>query len=500
MAILLDEDKITRVIDDDNFDQIPIDRNAGQGGYNIFSSFYDNKSSKDEAQKNLICDYRRIRQYPKVDDAVTDIKNGMVPICNDRSVVDILVDDLDYMFETPGLLNKIKKNLPIAFNRIKSLLRFNISGNQYADDWYTDGCLYVYYNTEKKDNNTKGIKEIRMLDPLKLKLIKDTAKGMYYEYTSENETKLEIAYKNVLFISSGLKDPFTGLNISYLNKALRPINLLHMLENSLVVHRFVRAPERWVFKIDVSNMSSQRGKELIKKMQENYKSRFTIDIITGELKSNSNFMTMLENIWIPKTESQNGGHEIDTVGGNGDFGNLDDLLIFQKEVNRSLHVPLSRLEPDATFNFGSRVEEISRDEKKFMTFIKTLRNKFNNLFIYLLKIELELMLVAKPEEFDKIKDQIRFQYYNDNTYELAVEKSQIEGIFELASQYEQLAVKYRGEDWFMEKMLKMTKKDIKEYHKRKEEREKEVDKQMPDQDDENNNFNNNPQQEPNEEE
>jgi len=459
MSILLDEDRITRVIDQDNYDQIAIDRNPGQGRVDFFSGLIEGTAeTKDKMQKSLIMDYRKLRQYPKVDDAVTDIKNSMVPIIEDKDVVDILVDDIDYEFEVKSLLKKIKDNLPTAFNKIMRLLRFNINGNQYADDWYTDGCLYVYVNWD--DN--EGIKEIRMLDPLKLTLINEKNKS-YYEYTSSNNKKEKIPYKKVIFISSGLKDPVSELNISYLNKAMRPVKLLQMLENSLVIHRFVRAPERWVFKIDVSNMNSQRARQFMKRMQDNYRSRFTIDTVTGELKSNSNVMSMQENFWFPKTESANGGHEIDTVGGNMEMGNIDDIEVFQKEVNRSLNVPISRLEPNATFQFGNRFEEINRDEKKFMTFIKSLRLKFNKLFIDLLRIEMFAMKITKNEQFEQIKDQIRFRYVNDNTYEIAMERARISATFEMANEFEEIALKYYGKEWFMENILKIPKEDIKKY-------------------------------------
>ena len=470
MSILLNEDRITRAIDQSNFDQIAIDRNGGQRSYNIFNGLGDDDSMKrDKMQKSIIQDYRRYRQYPKVDDAVTDIKNSMVPIMEDRDVVEILVDELDFMFESPKTLNNLKKELPKSFDRVKSLLRFNIDGNQYADDWYTDGCLYVYVNYNKE-----GLQEVRMLDPLKLTLVEENKK-MYYEYNTgikdeygRKADKEKIPYNKVIFVASGLKDPSTGLNIGHLNKAIRPINLLQMMENSLVIHRFVRAPERWVFQIDVSNMGSQRGKSFIKKMRDDYRSRFTIDAITGELKSNSNIMAMQENFWLPKTDSNNGGHEISTVGGNMQgIGEIDDILLFQKEVYKALNVPISRLEPDATFQLGNRVEEINRDEKKFMTFIKSLRNKFNKLFIRLLKIDLVSKLISKPEEFEAIKDQIRFRYENDNTYELAAKRAQLENIFEIASQYEDFALKWYGEDWFMENMLRMTKEQMDAYHKRK---------------------------------
>ena len=485
MSILLNEDRITKNIDQGNFDQIAIDRNGGQRSYSIFNGLGDDDSVKrDKMHKSIIQDYRRYRQYPKVDDAVTDIKNSMVPIIEERDVVEIIVDNIDYMFESQNVLKKIKKELPVSFDKIKSVLRFNIDGNQYADDWYTDGCLYVYVNYNKD-----GVKEVRMLDPLKLTLVEEKGKH-YYEYDTgikdqygKKADKEKIPYNKVIFVASGLKDPYTGINIGYLNKAIRPINLLQMMENSLVIHRFVRAPERWVFQIDVSNMGSQRGKAFMKKMRDQYRSRFTIDAISGELKSNSNIMAMQENFWIPKTNSNNGGHEISTIGGNMQgIGEIDDILLFQKEVYKALNVPISRLEPDATFALGSRVEEINRDEKKFMTFIKSLRNKFNKLFINLLRIDLVSRLIAKPEEFEAIKDQIRFRYENDNTYELAAKRAQMENIFETASQYEDIAIKYYGEDWYMENMLRMTPEQIKAYYKRK--REMEALNQMPDEDSE----------------
>jgi hypothetical protein len=483
MYIELKEKKTQNITEYTDRQDMVFQKTTGTRTFDMFKNFENLGGSvnKSKIQKALIKKYREYFEFPKVFEAVMDIVNSLVPI-KDGDVVDLILDKLEDIKELdPQILKSAKNNLPYLFESVKRKMIFDRYGNQYALDWYVDSGLWVKVETDPKKK--LGITEIEMLDPLRLELVEENNEYKYLyirediDGTPNEEEIEEIPYDKVLFIGSGLRDANTGINIGYLNKAIRPINHLNMMENSMVVHRFVRAPERWVFKIDVSGMNSKRAKAYIKQMQEKYRSRYTIDAITGELKSQSNVMAMQENFWIAKTESQNGGHEIDTIGGNASFGDIDDILYAQKEVYKSLHVPLSRLEPDSTFNFGSRVEEISRDEMKFQAFIKRLRMFFNNLFLALLKVECIYTKTMKEDEFNEIINDLIFRYENDSVYEMARKRAEMETMFELASQYEEIALKYKGEDWFRKEILRETDDEIIEFKeivkKEKEEREKE---------------------------
>jgi len=479
MGINISESSTTQAIDRGNYNQFAVDRGGvGSPSYNVFDNKMMTKHRSadelDKIQKGLIAKYRKYSQFPKVADAITDIKNEMIP----QDVEDIIKLNTEYInsfdLDSDKIVKHAKEKFPDLFREVLDKLHFNMEGEEYGEQFYTDGGLYVYYEATKK----VGITEIRILDPLKLQLIKDGKKLLYIYVTGGlddrgNEIEEKIPYDNIIFIPSGLVDPESGVNIGHLNKAIRPINLLHMMENSLVIYRFVRSPERWVFKLDVSGMNQQKGKQYINKIKNQYRNRFVIDAITGEMSSQNMTMAMQENFFIAKTDTQNGGHEIDTVGGNiAGLGEIDDILYFQKEVYKALNVPLSRLETESVVSFGSRLEEINRDEQKFFNFIKTIRKRFNKLFVELLKIEADYRGIMSPDDFSKIVNGLRFIYSNDSIYEENRKRAKLSSMVEVAAENEQFVVKHFGLEYFRMKYLGMTEEEVKEAEKRDEERKK----------------------------
>jgi len=464
MAVLISEaSKIIKALDKDNFNQITVDKE--QLSNQFFSVAKYGKSSnpeKMEMLKTLIKKWRQYSKFPKVASSIMNIKSEAV-VAGDRDVVMLDSSDLDSFNLRESEINKLKEVLPERFSRILKKVRFNQFGSKYFENWYVDGRLYVYIETDED-----GIKDYRFLDPLKLTLVKKEKK-LIYEYDTENngeEKKLEIPYNKVYFISSGLENE-NGIVISYLNKAIRPINLLMMMENSLVIQRFVRAPERWVFKLDVSGMNKKRAKQYMENMRSKYRARFTIDAITGELSGNNMTLAMQENLYIPKTNSQNGGHDIDTIGGTQNLGDIDDILFWDRKVDEALHTPKTEGGEESIVSFGSRIEEISRAEYKFFRFIKMLRSYFNQLFNILLKVDVLAAGITKESVWEEIEDDLIFVYKNDSIYEENKERNKLENKFEFLQNYEQLLLKYYGETYIRKRILKQTDEEIKVSEKEK---------------------------------
>ncbi len=456
---------IIRALDADNFDQIVIDKSSSTFGG--FGGGFGGNSRKDRMakEKSLISSWRKLARHPKVENVLMDIWNEGVS-SDSRTPVSVDVSQIVTMNEK--ITEKLKDEVQVSFANVMRLLSFRKNGTKIFKEWYVDGRLYVYYELKKTEGGAFTIGESRILDPMKLKLISKGNK-QYYEYETDepvivgkNTLKtIKLPYARVLFVPSGLKSD-DGIWLSYLNKALRPMNLLQLLENSLVIHRFVRSPERWVFKVDVSNMNKKRAKAYIQNMISKYRSKYQIDPTTGEMSNTNTIMSMQENVYIPKTNSSNGGHEIDTIGGNSSYGDIDDILYWKEEVSQSLNSSQTK-DGDSMFNFGSRIEEISRAEYKWYKFIKWLRSYFNSLFLKLVAVDIVARKVMSKSEFSEIEDMIYFIYDNDSIYEEAKRSQKIEMKLDALDKYGALAEEWYGEEWVRENILQQTPDDIKKY-------------------------------------
>lgn len=461
-ALLHESSKILQILDRDNPENISIDRSGGAGGgFNVQSYLKGSEEQKLFEEKKLIATWRDLALQPKVENALMDIWNEAV-VADSKDPVNVDTSQIDIGEEKKNTI--LKDEVEKSFSRILKRMNFKTNGTKIFKDWYVDGRLYIYF-----EKNSEGIiTAIRFLDPLKLTFVKKSDKEYIFEYEESRNLyqgvygeKLEIPSKNVLFIPSGLKNA-DGLWLSYLNKAVRPINLLQLLENSLVIHRFVRSPERWVFKIDVSSMNRKRAKAYIEKLRNQYRSRFSINSTTGEISAENTTLAMQENIYIPKTGSQNGGHEIDTIGGSSSFGDIADVLYYKDEVAMSLNLPV-RDGQDATFLFGGKAEEISRAEYKWFRFIKWLRGYFNNLFLKLIKTELLATKVLTEKEWEEIKDEIQFIYENDSIYEESKRINKIIMKLDLLKDYAETVEEWYGEEWLRRNLLGDSEEDIKKY-------------------------------------
>lgn len=473
MALIHESSKVLKFIDSNT----PMDLDLGSTS-NANDSDVKDKNENMRVRKESIKKCRTYSKYPKSDSALTDISNEAVVSSEKNSVIVEIDKEINNDSSlTPSEIKLLMDEIPKSFSRIKKVLKFNNFGTQIFRNWYIDGGLYVYVHREK---NTKtenmSIKEIRFLDPLKLKY--DSVKKEYnysnketdtgnttnsymWWSTNDKEEQVDIPQKDVFFIPSGLVDE-NGMTISYMLKAVRPLNLLLMMENSLIIQRFVRAPERWVFKIDVSGMNKKRAKAYMENMITKYKSRFTINALSGDINANNMVMSMQENIWLPKTNSNNGGHEVDTVGGGQNLGDIDDILYWNSKVDESLNIPSSG-EGETMFSFSSKIEEITAKQYKFFRFIKYLRIHFNVLFIKLIQEDLIVgKVIDKDTDWNEIEDYINFIYKNDSAYEEAKEMHKLEARLEFINTYEALLIKYYGIKFIRKRILKQTDEEIKE--------------------------------------
>lgn len=465
MKMLLHESsKILQILDRDNPENISIDRSGGAGGFGFNASTFMKGSDEEKLheEKKLISVWRDLAQTPKVENALMDIWNEAV-VADSPDPVSIDLSEIATDSEKKDEL--YKEHLEKSFSRVIRKMNFRSNGSKIFKDWYVDGRLYLYYET-----NASGVTAVRFLDPMKLTFVKKSEKEYVFEYEESKNIyqgvygeKLEIPAKKVLFIPSGLRNS-NGVWLSYLNKAVRPINLLQLLENSLVIHRFVRSPERWVFKIDVSSMNRKRAKAYIEKLRNQYRSRFSINSTTGEISAENTTLAMQENIYIPKTGSQNGGHEIETIGGGSSFGDIADVLYYKDEVAMSLNLP-QREGQDSTFMFGGQADEISRAEYKWFRFIKWLRGYFNVLFIKLMKVDLIGQGLMTEAEFNEIKDDIMFVYENDSIYEESKRMAKVKMKLENLSDFAEIAEEWYGEEWVRKNILGDTEEEVKKYTK-----------------------------------
>lgn len=410
-------------------------------------------AAKNESE--LVTKYREMVMHAEVEAAVDDIVNDAIVNETDETV-SINLDNVD------GIGDTVKKAIENEFKNVLKLLDFNHQGYDVFKRWYVDGRLY-YHAIIDKNNPKDGIQELRYIDPRKIKKIKevkrkriqnnsaatDVAVGEreYFIYnekgfggkptsgpsTASNTTGLKIAKDSIIYCTSGLLDKTNSLVISYLHKAIKPLNQLRALEDATIIYRISRAPERRIFYIDVGNLPKMKAEQYLRDMMTRYKNKVVYDASTGEIRDDRKFMTMLEDFWLPRREG-NRGTQIDTLPGGQNLGEMTDVEYFQKVLFKSLNVPVSRIEPDYSFNMG-RATEISRDEVKFSKFIDRLRTRFNHLFIKSLEKQLVLKQIITQDEWKDIAAAIKFVYVKDNYF---AELKEMEILNEKINSFQQL--------------------------------------------------------------
>lgn len=434
-------------------------------------------SVRNEAE--LINKYREMAEYPEVDMAIDDIVNEMVVQDPTNKIVELILDDYPQT-------DKVKKAINSEFDNVLNLLEFEDTAYDIARRWYVDGRLY-YHSIIDESNPQEGIKELRYIDPRKIRKIREVeqkradvnfiaskTKKEYYMFNDSGFGKISganaipsnqaggirIAKDSIIHCTSGLTTMNNDMVLSYLQKAIRPLNQLRTMEDSLVIYRISRAPERRIFYIDVGNLPKIKAEQYLKDLMTKFKNKLVYDSATGEVRDDRKFMTMLEDFWLPRREGGK-GTEITTLPGGQNLGDLDDVLYFQKKLYQSLNVPVGRLDPDAQFNFG-RATEITRDEIKFAKFITKLRGKFTNLFAKILEKQLILKGILAPEEWDQFKNNIRFKFAKDVYFEELKNAEILRDRLATLQQAEPYIGKALSWEWCMRHILLQSDEEIEE--------------------------------------
>ncbi len=473
----------------------PVPPNNGDGVDNfIASGFYGSYVDIEGAYRNeheLLKRYREMAIHPEVDNAVEDVVNEAI-------VSDLYDSPVEIELSNVSASDKLKDIIRKEFRYIKELLDFDKKSHEIFRNWYVDGRLY-YHKVIDIKKPEQGIQELRYIDPSKMKFVRqekklrkgaegidlsrtsETSKVLYPEIEeyfvyspkpnfpigmasgASGQKGIKMAKDTVTYVTSGLVDRNKGSVLSYLHKAIKALNQLRMIEDSLVIYRLSRAPERRIFYIDVGNLPKVKAEQYLRDVMNRYRNKQVYNAQTGEIRDDRKFMSMMEDFWLPRREGGR-GTEITTLPGGQNLGELSDIEYFQKKLYRSLGVPESRIANDGGFNLG-RSSEILRDELKFTKFVGRLRKRFANLFSDMLKTQLILKNIITPEDWEKISDHIQYDFLYDNQFaELKESELMNERLGTLAS-IEPYIGKYYSVDYVRRKILRQTDTEIKEIDK-----------------------------------
>jgi len=481
----------------------PVPKNNEDGAdYYLASGFYGQYLDVEgvfKTEYDLIRRYREMSLHPEVDSAIEDILCEAIVADQNDSPIQIDLQNLK-----AG--DRIKKIIRDEFQYIKEMLDFDKKAHEIFRNWYVDGRIY-YHKVIDLEKPEEGIKELRYIDALKIKYVREQKKkgganaiqytpgnnpgasndplnadfeglSEYFIYTPHSYQKnqygsvavtgqqkdaVKFAKDAVAYCTSGLVDRNKQTVLSYLQKAIKALNQLRMIEDSLVIYRLSRAPERRIFYIDVGNLPKAKAEQYLREVMARYRNKLTYDANTGEIRDDKKYMSMMEDFWLPRREGGR-GTEISTLPGGQNLGELTDVEYFQKKLYRSLNVPESRMADNSGFSLG-RSSEILRDELKFTKFVGRMRKRFSNLFHDILKTQLILKNVITPEEWEGMSDHIQYDFLYDNHFaelkdaELMNERL---GLVQTADPY---IGKYYSVDFIRRKILRQTDSEIDEQDK-----------------------------------
>ncbi len=462
----------------------------------ISSGFYGQYVDIEGVYKNeqdLVRRYREMCLHPECDSAIEDVVNEAIVSDLDDSPVEIELSNLNAS-------DKLKDIIRKEFKHIKSLIGFDKKCHEIFRTWYIDGRVY-YHKVIDLKNPQEGIQEVRYIDPLKIRLIrkqeklgpnyqspvwtdKNTESALYeapkleeyYVYdphaTARNGSMLpnrgdqktvQIAKDAITYVTSGLVDRNKQTVLSYLHKAIKALNQLRMVEDSLVIYRLSRAPERRIFYIDVGNLPKIKAEQYLRDVMNRYRNKLVYNADTGEIRDDRKYMAMLEDFWLPRREGGR-GTEITTLPGGQNLGELNDIEYFQTKLYKSLNVPSSRLDSQGGFNLG-RSSEILRDELKFTKFVGRLRKRFSQVFMDMLKTQLILKNIITPDDWEGLEDHIQFDFLYDNHFSDLKENELLNEQLGVVAAMEPYMGKYFSAQWLRTKVLKQTEDDIVEMDK-----------------------------------
>ena len=481
----------------------PVPKNNEDGAdYYLASGFYGQYLDVEgvfKTEYDLIRRYREMALHPEVDSAIEDIIIEAIVADQNDSPVQI---DLENLNVGPNIKDLIRSE----FQYIKEMLDFDKKAHEIFRNWYVDGRIY-YHKVIDLEKPEEGIKELRYIDALKIKYVREQKKkgganaiqyvqgnkpggndnpldadfeglSEYFIYTPHSYQKnqygsvavtgqqkdaVKFAKDAVAYCTSGLVDRNKQTVLSYLQKAIKSLNQLRMIEDSLVIYRLSRAPERRIFYIDVGNLPKAKAEQYLREVMARYRNKLTYDANTGEIRDDKKYMSMMEDFWLPRREGGR-GTEISTLPGGQNLGELTDVEYFQKKLYRSLNVPESRLADNSGFSLG-RSSEILRDELKFTKFVGRMRKRFSNLFHDILKTQLILKNVVTPEEWEQMSDHIQYDYLYDNHFAELKDAELMQERLGLVATADPYIGKYYSVDYIRRKILRQTDSEINEEDK-----------------------------------
>jgi len=424
----------------------------------------------------LITRYREMANHPELEMAIDDIVNEAITHDVTGRTVNIVLDKLKQP-ET------VKKKIIEEFETVLKMLNFGNLSDDLFKRWYIDGRIY-YHVVVDESNPKEGIQELRYIDPRKIRKVRELVKGRdpktganiiqsiaeYYVYSDKGTTTqtysanvnagLRIAPDSIINVNSGLMDAKNTFVISYLHKAIKPLNQLRMVEDAVVIYRLSRAPERRVFYIDVGNLPKGKAEQYLRDVMIKYKNKVVYDSSTGEIRDDRKHMSMLEDFWLPRREGGK-GTEITTLPAGQNLGELEDVKYFRQKLLQSLNVPISRLEPQQGGMIGlGRTTEVTRDEVKFNKFIIRLRNKFSQIFDHALEKQCVLKGICTREEWDQFKEDIYYDYVKDNNFTELRDAELLQSRIQTLTTVDPYVGRYYSAEWVRRNILQQTKEEI----------------------------------------
>jgi hypothetical protein len=425
-----------------------------------------------KGENDLIRRYREISQYADCDMAIEEIVNEAI-VSDEEQIVKIVLDDVK-------VGEPIKKKIREEFSTVLDLLQFEDRGHDIFRSWYIDGRLY--YNVLIDEKNVKnGIVEMRYIDPRKIRRIKNvkkekTQQGVdviksideYYLYndkgiTAQTTDGVKLSLDSIVFCPSGKVDANTGMMLSHLHKAVKPTNQLKMIEDAVVIYRISRAPERRIFYVDVGNLPKLKAEQYVNDIMNKFRNKIVYDANTGETRDDRRHLSMMEDFWMPRREGGK-GTEITTLPGGQNLGDIQDIEYFQKKLFQSLNVPVSRLQQASGFSIG-RSQEISRDEIKFNKFIVRLRRRFSCVFSDTLRVQLIAKNIIRPDEWDEISKNIRFDFKEDNHFTELKDAELLTNRINTLQLMDPFVGKYYSAQWIKRNVLRQSDEEIEEIEK-----------------------------------
>jgi hypothetical protein len=431
----------------------PVPRNdEDKSDYYIQSGFYGQYVDIEGVYKNeadLVRRYREMSLHPECDSAIEDVINEAIVSDLNDSPIEIELSNLPAS-------DKLKEIIRKEFKYLKEAMDFDKKAHEIFRNWYVDGRMF-YHKVIDVKNPSDGIKEIRYIDALKIKLVRKLKKPgqqntlskqvstllkqntdqnyvspeieEYYLYdpnmgkgstqsnlqTSFTQSQaIKLSSDSVVYVTSGLVDRNRQTVLSYLHKAIKSLNQLRMIEDSIVIYRLSRSSEKRIFYIDVGNLPKIKAEQYMRDVMNRYRNKLVYNADTGEIRDDRKYMAMLEDYWLPRKDGGR-GTEVTTLPAGQNLGELADIEYFQRKLYKSLGVPSTRLDAGGGFNLG-RSSEILRDELKFTRFVGRLRKRFSQVFIDLLKTQLILKNIVTPEDWTYLSDHIQFDFLYDNHF------------------------------------------------------------------------------------